>query len=147
MGIRIGGRADRLDLLPDSNDPIPRHRVRRPPTQHDIGDLNRVQFMHMAMVGQKPNPGFRPQQLLQRRVARHDEEVRGIVRAGDDHAGARRQFRGLRATDLQAVQRGGDSLLVAPTGLGQLHALAGAFKQPHRQPAFQPGDVSADRGR
>ena len=82
---------------------------------------------------------------LKVRKMRHDEQVRGVVGAGDDDGGSPLQLGGLLGAEAKSAERAGDGIVKAARGLGQAHAVAGAFHQAPRELRIDQAHATADQ--
>ena len=96
------------------------------------------------MVGEDADPDLLTEHLPESVVARHDEEVGRIVRAGDDDLVGLGQLGRLGGDAVNGCEAGRDAVAEVLAGVGQGYPGAGAVEQSCRQPCLELGDLAAD---
>ena len=146
MGGSVGGRTDGSDRLPVCQRPVLRGDARRVPGHQDVGGRVGWQALDVVVVGEDADPDVRAQRPPEGVVARHDEEVGHLVRAGDDHLFGVGQLGRLGRAPVNGRETGRDAVAEALSGVGQGCPGAGALEQARRQPRLERGDLAADGG-
>ena len=98
------------------------------------------------VIGEDADPDVFAQLPPEGVVARNEEEVGRLVRAGDNHLLGGGQLSRLGGAPLNGREPGRDAVAEARAGGGQGHPGAGTLEQAHRQPRLELADLAAHGG-